>query len=108
MSRNPVIVAAGRTTFNTSCAACHLQSLRGKEESPIAIGPNLTDQIWIHGGRPMELYDTVMKGVLAKGMPIWGPVLGARRAAESVAYVLSYHQEGEPVILAPAPAPPTK
>ena len=108
MSRNPVIVAAGRATFATSCVACHLQSLRGKDENPIAIGPNLTDQIWIHGGRPMELYDVVTKGVLLKGMPTWGPVLGARRSSEAVAYILSFHQEGEPVVLASPPAAPAR
>ena len=98
MSRNPIFVEAGRQTFTTNCIACHLASLRGKSESPLAIGPDLTDQIWIHGGRPTDLYRTVTEGVLVKGMPTWGPVLGPRRIAEAVAYVLSYHKQGEPVI----------
>lgn len=97
MSRNPIFVEAGRQTFTTNCIACHLASLRGKSESALAIGPDLTDQIWIHGGRPTDLYRTVTEGVAVKGMPTWGPVLGPRRIAEAVAYVLSYHQEGEPV-----------
>jgi len=105
MSRNPVIVAAGKATFNATCIACHLQSLRGKEENPLAIGPNLTREIWIHGGHPTEIYDTVTKGVLIKGMPTWGPVLGARRISEVVAYVLSYHHEGEPIGVAPSTSP---
>lgn len=105
-SRNAVMVDAGRATFNSTCAACHLASLRGKDENPAAIGPNLTDTTWIHGGRPTEVYDTVTKGVLAKGMPAWGPVLGQRRISEVVAYVMSHHTEGEPVVAAPAdPAP---
>ena len=33
-----------------------------------------------------------------KGMPTWGPVLGPKRIAEAVAYVLSHHHEGEPII----------
>ena len=91
MSRNPVFVEAGRATFNSTCASCHTVALTG------AIGPNLVDQKWIHGGRPSEVYHTVTTGVLVKGMPSWGPVLGAKKVTEVVAYVLSYHHEGEAV-----------
>ena len=38
MSRNAEFVAAGKTLFEANCAACHLASLRGKSESPAAIG----------------------------------------------------------------------
>jgi len=98
MSRNPVFVDNGRQIFNANCVACHLQSLKGKSESPAAIGPDLTDQVWIHGGRPSDVYRTVTQGVPEKGMPTWGPVLGAKRITEAVAYVLSHHQEGEPIV----------
>ncbi|HWA25550.1 MAG TPA: cbb3-type cytochrome c oxidase N-terminal domain-containing protein [Lacunisphaera sp.] len=97
MSRNPVFVDAGKQTFNSLCVACHLPTLRGKSENPAAVGPDLTDQSWIHGGTPKEVYATVSKGVLAKGMPTWEPVLGQKKTAEVVAYVLSHHQKGEPV-----------
>jgi cytochrome c oxidase cbb3-type subunit 3 len=91
MSRNPVIVESGRATFNTTCASCHTDKLTG------AIGPNLVDRLWIHGGKPAEIYVTVDKGVLAKGMPPWGPILGPKKVSEAVAYILSYHTEGEPI-----------
>ena len=91
MSRNPVFVEAGRTTFNTLCASCHTEKMTG------AIGPNLVDQLWIHGGTPTEIYATLEKGVLAKGMPAWVPVIGAKKSAEAVAYMLSFHKEGEPI-----------
>lgn len=99
MSRNPVFIDAGKQTFNSLCVACHLASLKGKGENPTAVGPNLTDQAWIHGGTPKELYATVSKGVLAKGMPAWEPVLGQKKSAEVVAYVLSHHQPGEPITI---------
>lgn len=98
MSQTVAFVEAGQSTFVTNCAACHLASGRGKSESPVAIGPDLTDQIWIHGGKPTEVYDLIMKGVLAKGMPTWGPVLGAKKISEVTAFVLSKHKEGEPVL----------
>ena len=106
MSRNPAFVEAGRATFNSNCVACHLPSLRGKGENPAAIGPDLTDQVWIHGGRPTEILATVTNGVSTKGMPTWGPVLGPKKISEVVSYVLSKHQEGEPVMADPAAKPP--
>jgi cytochrome c oxidase cbb3-type subunit 3 len=105
MSRNSEFVAAGKTVFDSNCAACHLASMRGKSESAAAIGPDLTDTTWVHGGKPTEMHDLITKGVLAKGMPTWGPVLGAKKIGEVTAYILSKHKEGEPVIVAPAATP---
>lgn len=98
MSRNAVVVEAGRQVFQANCIPCHLASLRGKSENPQAIGPDLTDVYWIHGGHPTDAYRTVTEGVPAKGMPTWGPILGARRISEVVAYVFSHHRESEPII----------
>ena len=108
MSRNPAFVTAGKAVFDANCAACHLVSLRGKAESPTAIGPDLTDTMWTHGGKPTEVHDLITKGVLTKGMPTWGPVLGARKIGEVSAYILSKHQEGETIVIDPATAPPAK
>jgi cytochrome c oxidase cbb3-type subunit 3 len=35
------------------------------------IGPNLTDDYWLHGGQLMDVYKTVRDGVPAKGMLAW-------------------------------------
>jgi cytochrome c oxidase cbb3-type subunit 3 len=102
MSRNADFVAAGKVVFESTCAPCHLASMRGKAESAAAIGPDLTDTTWIHGGKPTEVYNLIDKGVLAKGMPTWGPVLGAKKISEVTAYIMSKHKEGEPVVIAPA------
>ena len=101
MSRNPVFTDAGRATFNSTCASCHKESLRGVDEG--GIGADLRDQSWIHGGRPTEILHTVTTGVPVKGMPTWGPVLGTKKITEVVAYVLSYHHEGEPGMIPDAP-----
>jgi len=91
MSRNHVFVDAGRATYATTCVSCHGDTLQG------GIGPNLADRLWIHGGNPTDLYATLEKGVLAKGMPAWVPVIGAKKSAEVVAFLLSHHAEGEPI-----------
>ena len=106
MSRNPTFVQAGKAIYDSNCSACHLPSLRGKTENPVAIGPDLTDNQWVHGGKPTEVYELVTKGVLAKGMPAWGPVLGARKVSEVTAYLMSKHRPDEPIVIVPpAPAP---
>jgi cytochrome c oxidase cbb3-type subunit 3 len=85
MSRNPLFVDAGRVTYLTTCASCHGPELQG------GIGANLVDDIWIHGAAPLQVTATVETGVLAKGMPAWGPVLGPRKVNEVVAFILSKH-----------------
>lgn len=85
MSRNPAVVSAGGSVYRDSCAACHLPDLGG------AIGPNLRDEIWIHGGHPMEIFKLVAEGVAVKGMPTWGPMLGRQKISEVVAFLLSHH-----------------
>jgi cytochrome c oxidase cbb3-type subunit 3 len=87
MSRNPVFVDAGRATYQSTCASCHGPALSG------GIGPSLADSTWIHGGAPAEVLKTVSDGVLAKGMPAWGPVLGGKKVSEIVAFILSNHAE---------------
>ena len=103
MSQNAAFRDAGKAIFETNCAACHLASLRGKAESAVAIGPDLTDNAWIHGGKPTEVHHLIMKGVLTKGMPAWESVLGAKKVSEATAYILSKHQEGEPIVVETVP-----
>jgi cytochrome c oxidase cbb3-type subunit 3 len=84
-AKDPQALALGRTTFTANCVACH-----GPEAGGV-IGPNLTDDFWLHGGTPAEIYKTVHDGVLPKGMPAWGPVLKPEQVRAVVAFVLSRH-----------------
>ena len=100
MSRDSAVVAAGKTTFDTMCVACHKPDLTG------FIGPNLVDHEWIHGGKPMDAFKTVTEGVLVKAMPAWGPMLGKQKTGEVVAYIFSFHSPGEEVKIVPGWTPP--
>lgn len=56
----------GKVVYAAKCAACHGPQLQG------LIGPNLTDDFWIHGtGKLGEIAAVIRKGVLDKGMPPW-------------------------------------
>jgi len=92
MSKDATIVAAGKETFLSNCASCHNPDLSGK------IGPNLKDQIWIHGGLPTQVVHTITEGVAAKGMPTWGPILGKTKISEVASFIMSFHAPGEPII----------
>ncbi|MET0385904.1 MAG: cbb3-type cytochrome c oxidase N-terminal domain-containing protein [Polyangiales bacterium] len=86
-------VSAGRQAFNTNCVACHGPKGEG------SIGPNLTDESWLHGGAPSQIYTTVRDGVPAKGMPTWGAVLGGGGVRDVTAYLLTVrnsHVAGKP------------
>ena len=56
---------AGRKVYQSKCATCHGMFGEG------GIGPNLTDEYWLHGGQLMDVYKTVREGVPAKGMLAW-------------------------------------
>jgi cytochrome c oxidase cbb3-type subunit 3 len=100
MSLDPQVIAAGKTTFETTCAACHKPDLTG------LIGPNLVDHEWIHGDKPMDSVKTITEGNLLKGMPAWGPLLGKQKISEVVAYIYSHHKQGEEAIAVPGWTPP--
>ncbi len=83
LAKDPQTTASGEKVFAQNCVACHGAQGEGK------IGPNLTDEFWIHGGKPTDIFGTVNKGWVDKGMPAWGPSLGAERVRAVVAFVLT-------------------
>lgn len=83
MATVPSAVDAGRATFEQFCVACHLADASG------IVGPNLTDDYWLHGGQPMQIWETVTHGVPEKGMAAWANQLGPRRVQDVVAYLLT-------------------
>jgi cytochrome c oxidase cbb3-type subunit 3 len=83
MSKTPGTVDEGKQVFASTCAPCHRADAGGN------IGPNLTDDFWLHGGKPQNIFGCVHDGVPAKGMPTWGPQLGDAKVAAVVAYVIS-------------------
>lgn len=65
LAKEPAFVEAGRAIFTDpgKCALCHRPDGSGAtlNGSP-AIGPNLTDDRWIYGSKPMDIYTTILKG----------------------------------------------
>ncbi len=56
---------AGKEIYDKHCLVCHLSKGEG------LVGPNLTDQYWIHGGSIGDLFEIITVGVPSKGMISW-------------------------------------
>lgn len=81
---DPEKVKLGSGVYAGKCAACHGDKGQG------LIGPNLTDDYWIHGkGQLAEIAKVVSEGVPDKGMPPWGSVLKPDELVHLVAFIKS-------------------
>ncbi len=60
-------VQRGSTVFAEICSACHMEDGTG---SPIFGAPDLTDPIWLYGGEPETIFQSVAYG-RAGVMPAW-------------------------------------
>jgi cytochrome c oxidase cbb3-type subunit 3 len=76
-------MASAREIFAARCLACHGPQGQG------LIGPNLTDDYWVHGGRPTEILHTIAEGVPAKGMVPWKDQLKPDELRAMAAYVVT-------------------
>jgi cytochrome c oxidase cbb3-type subunit 3 len=90
LARDAAAVALGKSVFASTCAACHRADGGG------LVGPNLTDDYWLHGGAPEQIYKTIATGVADKGMPAWQPQLGALKTQAVAAYVLGLRGKNVP------------
>ncbi|WP_339922009.1 cbb3-type cytochrome c oxidase N-terminal domain-containing protein [uncultured Cyclobacterium sp.] len=76
-------LAAGKELFTGNCAACHAMDGGG------GVGPNLTDEYWIHGGDIKSVFKVVKYGVIEKGMIPWQDQLGPEEMQQVSSYILS-------------------
>ena len=84
------LAAAGKTQFETVCAACHGVDGKG---NPLLGSPNLTDDIWLYGGDAATIKLTVENGRNGQ-MPAFGDRLGAERVRLLAAYAMRMSETG--------------
>lgn len=82
----------GKKTYESLCVACHGALGEGKA----SLGPNLTDEYWIHGGSIKDIFKTVKYGVQGKAMIAWQDQLSPRQMQEVSSYVLSLQGTNPP------------
>lgn len=85
VSEDPADIEAGKEIFlnpGQLCFTCHGNKGEG------LVGPNLTDEYWMHGCRPEEVAVSIIEGFPDKGMLPYGS--GSKLSNEEVQQLVSY------------------
>ncbi|NLR89787.1 MULTISPECIES: cbb3-type cytochrome c oxidase N-terminal domain-containing protein [Flammeovirga] len=83
-------LAEGNTLFQANCKACHGGAGEG------GVGPNLTDEYWLHGGDIASIFKTIKYGVTEKGMLAWESKLTPQQMQQVSSYILSLQGTNPP------------
>jgi len=89
------IIAAGKVVYTQNCIACHGALGEG------TVGPNLTDDSWIHGGTVNAIFKTIKYGVPEKGMISWEKTLTPKQTSDLSNFILSLQGTNPPNPKAP-------
>jgi len=83
-------MAEGKEIYLKNCATCHGQNGEG------LVGPNLTDDFWIHGGGVKNIFKVIKYGVPAKGMISWETQLDPKKMQSASSYIITLHGTNPP------------
>jgi cytochrome c oxidase cbb3-type subunit 3 len=82
---NAAGIQNGKTNFLANCVACHGANGEG------GVGPNLTDDYWLHKGSLNDVYNTIKKGYPDKGMQSWATKFNPKEMSELASFVKTLH-----------------
>lgn len=82
-STDQAVLQAGAGLFKTACTPCHGEHAEG------TVGPNLTDDYWLHGGTVKDIFKTIKYGVPEKGMIAWEKQMNPKQISDIASYILS-------------------
>lgn len=88
-------VEKGKTIYTGNCAACHGVAGEG------LVGPNLTDEFWLHGGSINDIFKTIKYGVPEKGMVSWEKSMSAADISAVSNFIVSIKGTNPPNAKAP-------
>jgi cytochrome c oxidase cbb3-type subunit 3 len=94
-SKEADVISEGRAVFTSHCVPCHGDKAQGM------VGPNLTDEYWLHGGKINNVFKTIKYGVPEKGMITWEKTLSPKEISAVANYVLSLKGTNPPNAKAP-------
>lgn len=76
-------LAEGKDVYTKNCVACHTADGGG------LVGPNLTDEYWVHGGGIKNVFKVIKDGVPSKGMISWQTQLDPKKMQAVASYILT-------------------
>lgn len=76
-----ISLAAGKETWLKICSVCHLVDGGG------LVGPNMTDNYWIHGNTIENMFAILTNGVIEKGMIPYKDQLSPKQRLEVISYI---------------------
>lgn len=82
-AKDEVVLAKGQQTFTILCAPCHRADGGG------LVGPNLTDDYWIHGDSFADNLKIIINGVPEKGMLSWKTMLKPSEIHTVASYIFT-------------------
>ena len=88
-------LASGEATYTTHCLTCHGKLGEG------GIGPNFTDDYFLHGNTIGDMVTVINKGVPAKGMISWRGILKEQEIHEVASYIQTLQGTDPPNAKAP-------
>jgi cytochrome c oxidase cbb3-type subunit 3 len=91
MVEDEAFISAGKKIFDKNCVACHGSLGEGN-----AVGPNMTDEYWIHGGGIKNVFKTIKYGVVEKGMQSWKEMLPPVAMHQVSVYILTLQGTNPP------------
>lgn len=80
-SKEPAVLAEGEALFKKLCAPCH------RDDGGGLVGPNLTDDYWIHGSEFKDNLRIIYNGVPEKGMVSWKTMLKPQEMYAAASYI---------------------
>lgn len=88
-------IAEGDKIFHSNCFACHGTQGEG------GVGPNLTDDYWLHGGTINDVFKTIKYGYPDKGMQSWEKTYSPSQIRNLASYVKTLAGTNPPNAKAP-------
>ena len=92
---NPTFLADGKKAYEQVCSACHRPDGGGM------VGPNLTDDYWLHGGDIKDIFSVINNGVPNTAMTSWARALTPLQISQVSSYIISIGGSNPPNPKAP-------
>ncbi|MEO0330742.1 MAG: cbb3-type cytochrome c oxidase N-terminal domain-containing protein [Bacteroidota bacterium] len=83
-------ISAAQTAYVQKCSPCHGAAGEG------GVGPNLTDNYWIHGGDVKDIFRIIKNGVPEKGMIPWKSQLSPAEMQDLASFIITLEGTNPP------------